>query len=318
MNGKDLISVIVPVYNVKPYLSRCIESITNQKYRNLEIFLIDDGSTDGSGELCDKFALSDSRIKVVHQENKGQSVARNVGVELSKGKYIAFVDADDVISENYMEVLYENLIKYNADVSVCRFVRFEKEAKILSHTENIPKIIKKEEVYALLSGIGGDSTPFVVAWGKLIRKKIACKLSFLEGKWHEDEFYTNHLFEESECVVETPAELYFYRQRPDSIVGKQNQHDIRHIDIVEAFEKRVKICRKVCNKNLYQQVVASYRWLIIKYYFLFSKTKYSYKLKWKFIRSFFCYPVKINVKFKGYIVFLVSSKWYSKKYSKHN
>ena len=117
----DLISVIVPVYNVELYLQQCIDSILNQTYSNLEIILIDDGSTDNSSIICDINLEKDHRIKVIHKQNGGLSNARNVGVKNAQGKFVAFIDSDDYISEDYIEVLYRLICKYNADISVCRF-----------------------------------------------------------------------------------------------------------------------------------------------------------------------------------------------------
>ena len=116
------ISVIVPVYNCKKYIKKCVDSIINQTFKDLEIILIDDGSTDESGKICDELKLKDSRIKVIHQENKGVSAARNEGVKASSGDYISFVDGDDYLSEDMYEFLYDNLKKSGADISVCGIV----------------------------------------------------------------------------------------------------------------------------------------------------------------------------------------------------
>ena len=118
---KELISIIVPVYNVEQYLDDCLISIINQTYKNIEIILIDDGSTDKSGKICDEYAKKDSRIIVIHKENGGVSSARNAGLRIAKGAYIGFVDPDDWIAEDMYEVLYSNAKKYDADVSVCKY-----------------------------------------------------------------------------------------------------------------------------------------------------------------------------------------------------
>ena len=123
---KDLISIIVPVYNTECYIIKCIKSIQNQTYKNLEIILIDDGSNDKSGKICDLFADIDSRIKVIHTENRGVSKARNLGINISSGKYIAFVDSDDSISPFFVEELYKVSILYNVNVAVCRIESYER------------------------------------------------------------------------------------------------------------------------------------------------------------------------------------------------
>lgn len=255
MQNQNFISVIVPVYNVKPYLSECVSSILNQKYDNFELFLVDDGSTDGSGKLCDKLAENDRRIKVIHKKNGGLSSARNAGVEAAEGEYICFIDSDDMVSENYLEVLYENAAVFGADISICRFVRFEKENPVSAIAGNTPKELRKEDVMDRLTNVGTENAlTATVAWNKLIRRSVAKNISFPPGKWHEDEFYINYLLEKSESFVETSAELYFYRQRSGSIVGSDNSGDLRHFDAVEAFRERVKLYKKIADKRLYRKM----------------------------------------------------------------
>lgn len=118
----DKISIIVPVYNVEQYITRCIESITSQTYRNIEILLIDDGSTDNSGNICDEYQKKDSRVMTFHKTNGGLSDARNYGIKHASGQYLCFVDSDDYISKHMVEILYNNLIKYSADISACGFL----------------------------------------------------------------------------------------------------------------------------------------------------------------------------------------------------
>lgn len=117
--NNDLISVIVPVYNVAAYLRKCLDSIVGQTYKNLEIILVDDGSTDGSGSICDEYAKEDRRIKVIHKDNGGVSSARNIGIYNVEGKYILFVDADDIVNERYVEILYTELLKHKVDIVFC-------------------------------------------------------------------------------------------------------------------------------------------------------------------------------------------------------
>ena len=126
----SLITVIVPVYNVEGYLEACVESIRNQTYQNLEIILVDDGSSDRSGEICDRFAIKDSRIVVLHKVNEGQSSARNIALDRATGEYIAYVDSDDCVTKDYIEYLYSLLVKYHADMSVCEMKKVLLNAKI--------------------------------------------------------------------------------------------------------------------------------------------------------------------------------------------
>lgn len=259
----DLISVIVPVYNVKPYLEECMNSILNQTYKNFEVILVDDGSTDGSGEMCDEYAEKYSFIKVIHQENLGPSGARNAGVDISEGRYISFVDSDDIVAEDYLKILYENAVLYNADVSMCGYVRFRNAAEILPMTENVPhKVLKIAFLERVMCSI--VNTPLVVTWNKLIRKDVAEKIMFPVGKWHEDQFYINYLMENADIFVETGAELYFYRQRPDSIMGENNKNDPRHLVVVDALKERNDFCRRVCGGRLYRKIIILQYWRKIK------------------------------------------------------
>lgn len=260
MEKKDLISIIIPAYNVAPYIGECINSILDQKYSDFEIIIVDDGSTDGTGELCDEFCKKDSRIRVIHKKNEGPSAARNIGVQFAEGSYISFVDSDDMVSPDYLQVLYENAVKFNADISQCGFVRFENENEISASTDNTPVKRDKEYLYDLLAEIGPEckSMGLIVVWNKLIRREIADKISFPYGRWHEDEFYVNYLMENTNTYIETPAQLYYYRKRSDSIVGENNRDNRRHLDLIAAFKERTSLYKRVCSKKLYKKVKAAY------------------------------------------------------------
>ena len=213
----DLISVIVPVYNVNEYLCECVDSILAQTYQNLEIILVDDGSMDGCPELCDCYASRDSRIKVIHQINQGLSAARNKGYETSKGDYIAFVDSDDMLFHTYIEDLHKLNIKNNAQIAACAYTR----------TPNDSEKGNVAEDYVLTSGKmlkewhGRRKSIETVAWNKLYSREIFenfkdCKI-FPEGKTHED-IYTSHLFVNyAETIAVTNKKLYFYRKREKSL-----------------------------------------------------------------------------------------------------
>lgn len=316
MQSRDLISVIMPVYNVKPYLSDCIKSVLNQSYSNFELILVDDGSTDGSGAVCDSFALKDDRVNVIHTVNGGLSSARNLGVKLAAGNYICFVDSDDMVSDKYLQTLYENVRKYDADVSFCGFLIFSDSYVNATEMQNTSVVRDKKSILDKLIETGPDckSISIVVAWNKLIKREIAKKISFPEGKWHEDEFYINSLVEVADVFVETTAQLYFYRQRADSIVGDDNKNDERHLDIVDAFEERIEVYRRICDKNLYHKIISSYRNTILIQYANFKNTKKASKLWKRFVKSFFKYR-NIDLRhIKGYLLFIINPNWYYRKY----
>ena len=225
----ELISIIIPVYNVEQYLDDCISSVQTQTYQNIEIILVDDGSTDHSGSMCDTYAKQDDRIKVIHQKNQGLSAARNTGFAASTGAYIALVDSDDVISPIYIQTLYDMLKNHNADIAACEYTQNEEELDtqyILDHD----KAYKIDAPTMLRQWHGKRKRVETVAWNKLYKREILESMSpeiFPTGKTHED-VYTSHLFvEKASGIVITDRKLYYYRKRDNSISHKRTKESIR-------------------------------------------------------------------------------------------
>ncbi|MBV1709533.1 MAG: glycosyltransferase [Erysipelothrix sp.] len=225
---KDLISVIVPVYNVEEYLPRCINSIMFQTYNNLEIILVDDGSPDRCGQICDEFEKKDNRIIVIHKQNGGLSDARNSGISIARGKYIIFLDSDDWMHKECIDKLYNLSCKHNAEISVCGFVRTFTEYVPNSLTDLTLKTFSNIEALEYL--VDDSSASLVVAWGKLYDKKLFDNIKYPFGKIHEDEFVAHLLIYESKKIVYSSEQLIYYWQRNDSITGKgfclKNKHHI--------------------------------------------------------------------------------------------
>jgi glycosyltransferase involved in cell wall biosynthesis len=217
----ELISIIIPVYKVEDYIRRCVDSILKQTYGNLEIILVDDGSPDRCGQICDEYAAKDSRIVSIHKKNGGLSDARNAGMDICKGEYITFLDSDDWVDKNYIEKLYRLLKDTDSDISVCNFIRTSKE--------DVEADASKEEIhtYSNLEALDhleskGDIQLYiqlVVAWGKLYRRSIFEGITYPVGKLHEDEFTTYKLLYKAGRIVITNARLLYYWQREDSIMG---------------------------------------------------------------------------------------------------
>lgn len=222
----DIITIIVPVYNVKKYLEKCVNSIINQTYSDLEIFLIDDGSTDGSGELCDYFSQKDRRIKVIHKSNGGLSSARNAAIDVMSGKYVTFVDSDDYVDEKYIEKLYGLVKKFDAQISVCgekRFTQDEKGDVIFRDSPYVKlkneKVLNTEEgIETILKQHYFDAS----AWGKLYLSSLFLDVRYPEGKNHEDIGTTYKLFMRASNIAFISDPLYFYMQRPESILHSFN------------------------------------------------------------------------------------------------
>ncbi len=226
-----LISIIVPVYNVESYLEKCINSIINQSYKNLEIILVNDGSKDRSGEICDFYASKDDRIKIINKSNGGLSDARNCGLEVAKGEYIAFIDSDDWVDKDLYKILYELIIKYNSDISVCSF------KKAVSEGENLNNI-NDEVVYTNITALekiyADDGVDMVVAWNKLFKKDILIGEKFPKGKIHEDVFLIPRLMYKAKSIAYTNKELIYYRVNPNSITN--SEFNIKRLDYIEALE----------------------------------------------------------------------------------
>ena len=226
-----VVSIIVPVYNVKSYVGECVESLCRQTYTNLEILLVDDGSTDGSGEVCDEYAGRDERIRVIHQANRGLSGARNMGLDDARGEYIAFVDSDDLVSTNYVETLYELLMKYEADIAACAYVKGTTEQltdireKVLS-LDNVKEICMPS-VKLLKQWHGKYKQQETVAWNKLYCREVwngRKKIRFPESRNHEDVLISHLVVQGAKTIVLTTEILYFYRIRKGSIT-LQTEYD---------------------------------------------------------------------------------------------
>lgn len=209
MTNNSLISVIIPVYNTEEYLERCLISILNNTYKNLEVILVDDGSTDNSGKICDDYALKDERITVIHKENGGQAIARNLALDKIKGDYIAFIDSDDFVHKNYFEFLLKGITENNADVSVCSFTR----EMPISDFENqtIPfdfSLVDKKkffkEMYEEKWAVN------IAPWGKIYKKSLFDNMRFPEGIPYEDAFLIYKVIFKGSTIVESDGMMYYY------------------------------------------------------------------------------------------------------------
>ena len=232
----SMITVIVPVYNTEAYLGQCVDSLLHQSYSDLEILLVDDGSTDGSGELCERFALKDSRVRVIHQVNGGLSATRNVGLNVVRSPYIGFVDSDDWIHPEMYASLYRDILTYQAQMAVCgirRVFRNEYPQKML-FGNHPPQVLSGRQALEnlLVSAPTGGHT----AWNRLY--DIRCfypHIRFPVGRLYEDAFTTYKLLYACKTVTYRPDALYYYRQRVGSITMRT--FDTRSMDKLLAAEE---------------------------------------------------------------------------------
>ena len=219
MNRDVLVSVIVPVYNVENYLDECVMSIVHQTYRNLEIILVDDGSTDRSGEMCDGY--TDTRIKVVHQENKGQASARNTGLEIKTGELLLFIDSDDVISPVMVETMVECLEQTGSSIVCCDYTR--KYGRLQQKKGGIVKVFDQ---YEAISHMYDDKAYNTYTWNKLFKSQIMENIRFPDGKRMYEEVETVYqALKKSDKVAYVLSALYYYRKRRGSLV---NSMDPKH------------------------------------------------------------------------------------------
>jgi len=212
------LSIIVPVYNVEEYLCECIDSIINQTFRDFELILVNDGSTDNCGMICDSYAQIDSRVRIIHQENKGLSNARNTGIDIAKGQYIAFVDSDDFVDSNMYEIMVRELSERNIDMVVCGVNPFrDNQYKKSNYTVNKEIVLSKDQCFEMILSAGDIITTY--AWNKVYKKEIFLNIRYPEGKHYEDIFVITDILSECDSVFVTSLKLYNYRKREGSITS---------------------------------------------------------------------------------------------------
>jgi glycosyltransferase involved in cell wall biosynthesis len=223
----EQVSIVVPVFNVREYLPKCIESLINQSYTKLEIILVDDGSFDGSELLCDSYAESDQRITVIHKKNGGQSSARNLGIQNATSEWITFVDADDYINEEYIRVLFSLVANNPVDISVVSF-SFITSRKTVDHSTGEFSVMSGETaVKRMLLNDGFDMGP----WAKLYRTQYFKKHLFPENKLFEDSLTTYQIMSEASKVAFKSVSLYNYVSRAGSTVN--GRFNTQKLDLIE-------------------------------------------------------------------------------------
>ena len=228
-----MISVIVPVYNVEEYLEECLESIKRQTYTDIEVILVNDGSTDGSKEICERYCEKDSRFKLVNQENKGLSGARNRGMLESKGEFISFVDSDDVLKEDMLEQLMKQMTSEDIDIVECWYTN-EKQELELSTPKNVKTIFQGDSKEALVS-LCKDNIVRLNAVAKLFRRQVIVNFPFLEGLFYEDVYGGIGILKHIRKMVKINYIGYYYRVRQGSIMNRE--FNIKNLDLFTICDK---------------------------------------------------------------------------------
>lgn len=239
----ELISIIIPIYNVAQYLPRCLDSVTGQTYWNLDIILIDDGSTDNSSAVINRYAMLDSRIRIFHKPNGGLSEARNFGLDKANGAYITFVDSDDWISPEYIEHLYNNMKEYKADISVVNSLKVWNTDVSDASVENNIKVTEYTRIDAI-SDMWYQKNISINAWGKLYRTSLFDDVCYPVGRIYEDLAVTHLLLWQADKIVYSPEPLYYYYQRNDSIMYRR--FDTRNMDRIHASSELLAWAKENC------------------------------------------------------------------------
>jgi glycosyltransferase involved in cell wall biosynthesis len=244
---KPTLSIIVPIYNVEDYLEQCVNSILNQPYTDFELILVDDGSPDNCGAICDAYALKDQRIKVIHKKNGGLSSARNAGIDIAKGEYFSFIDSDDFISKDYYQMNMEYLMTHpQTNILILQVCHYDNEKNEVVINKKRELICKMDIINYMLSMdyIGA-------AWINIYKRDIFNQLRYPEGKIFEDGYILTEIVEKASVVFITDIGLYYYRKRNNSIMQKKKTMN-NWCDILSTHVKQLDYCFSIPdNKKLF-------------------------------------------------------------------
>lgn len=235
----ELVSIVVPIYNVEPYLYRCVNSILEQDYTTLEVILVDDGSPDNCGAICDEYSQLDSRVKVIHKKNGGLSDARNAGLAVATGNYIAFIDSDDWIATDYISTMLNLMLDTGCDICECGVI---KTTGMVNHDDSNDIEATSYDRLAALSELIYDKNLKQHVWNKLYTRDCIKQELFPVGKTNEDEFWTYRVFGNANKVVQVNKVLYYYFQRESSIMGVG--YNLKRLDALEAKNIRQEYIEK--------------------------------------------------------------------------
>lgn len=251
------ISVIVPVYRVEPYLRRCVDSILSQTFTDFELILVDDGSPDNCGTICDEYALKDSRVLVIHKQNGGLSDARNAGIDIAQGNYLTFVDSDDWVHPHYLELLIQAIQNSGAAVSVCGFQKVDTHSQDSSRRPNTvptPAVMGAEDFFLQ------HQWDFNYAWGKLYRQEYFAEVRYPVGKNFEDTFTTYKILFAGRRVAFIDHSLYYYFYNPEGI--SHSRWTPSELVVMEGIREQIRYYRE----HGYQRALEKEKWLYVNHY----------------------------------------------------
>lgn len=262
---KPRISIVIPIYNVEEYLKRCLDSVKNQTYKNFQVILVNDGSTDSSAQIATEFVADDNRFRLIHQENKGLSGARNTGLKEADGDYVFYLDSDDILVQDALEVLINAAVKYQADVVQGNFYYDYPDYLLINQQQQKDTEVynREEAMRALLE----HKTVLNFAWGKLIKRELAQKHTFPVGKFYEDTFWKYKIIHDLEKYVALKAPVLYYLQRGSAISGA---FSIRNLDQLEGELERLEFLKKHYPKQFEVQAIRLLNHKVQHHYSLLS------------------------------------------------
>lgn len=256
------ISVIIPIYNVDVYLNKCLDSILSQTFSSIEVILINDGSTDNSYNICQKYSLMDKRIILINQKNEGLAVTRNIGLNIANGKYISFVDSDDYVEKDFLRILYQLIIKYDADISMCGYFYIDENGKEVRCNPYLDKTVILENSKLIENHLYDDEKNNrinVNVWNKLYKRELWKNIRFPNGKIYEDISTLYLILDTAKRLVISPYKKYYYNQRENSISNNINKGIF---DLLEAHVKRYEFIKNkypeyenLCKKKMIKGIM---------------------------------------------------------------
>jgi glycosyltransferase involved in cell wall biosynthesis len=290
------ISIIVPVYNIEHLLAKCIDSILDQSLTNFELILVNDGSTDKSGEICNQYAKLDSRVKVIHKKNGGTASSRNAGLEVSVGKYIGFVDNDDYINKYMFETLFNHACLHSSDIVVCDYLQVNEGQDYDTCKLDLDYSVHHFNNIEALNQIYTEQATFVYPWNKLYQKRLFEDIKYEIGNLYDDETVAHKILYNSKKVTYIKTKLYYYVKRKGSMVN--SPFNIKKFGRVYALKEREVFFRNIREVDLHQKALKHYMETFFWYYFLAKSSFNNIDLELK----------KLKHTFDKSLIYLLSSK----------
>ena len=292
-----LVSIIIPMYNVEKYIDECIKSVINQTYKNLEIILINDGSTDSSYDICKKYSEAEDRIVLINKENGGAASAKNFGLKIAKGDYITFVDSDDFIQYDMIEYMVNEIEKTKADIIQCDFINLYKDSKVISKLDITEDTISSQMFLKLFLTEWKNS----LFWNKLFKKEVIKEVYFKEGRCIDDEFFTYKCVINSESITISNKIVYNYRMRKSGVMKSENSQKQILRDRIDYLMERYNIVSDIykdLDKEFLEHMLTYFLIISRDYYIdenLITYIKENIKyLKWKILM----FNIDIRIKMK--------------------